>query len=426
WDAFILHARSRNIPLTLLEKAGLILPKQGGGYYDRFRNRLVFPIADMRGRILGFGARVLENSVPKYINSPETYIYSKGKHLYGLGASKERILGDDRVVVVEGYLDCLIPYQAGMRSVVASLGTALTPEQVRRIKRYTRNIVVVYDADTAGRLAALRSLDIFADEECEARVVSLPKGHDPDSFIRKEGLDAFRRLVNEAESVFSYKLNVLVSQYPVEDSQGKAKIASYMLETIGRFKNAVLVSEYVRRLAQKLDVSEEALRLELKKQKPGLRPSKTSLAAKAPRTYQCSRTEKLLVKLMLEEADLIHWVREHLEPADFQDARISRIVRLMFEMAAQGRRIEPCVLVSAMNEEDVSQIVCESLFLPEDVSYEQKEKIVGDCITRLKEEKVRNMRVRLQEQISAAQSAGDEAAVERLMNEFHGLIKQQG
>ena len=179
WDLLINYLRAKGISLSLLEKAGLVLAKEGGGYYDRFRNRLIFPILDIKSRVLGFGARVLGDALPKYMNSPETPIYIKGKNVYGLNFAHEAIREEDAVVVVEGYLDFIIPYQAGVHNIVASLGTAFTPDQAKLLKRYTHNVVMVYDADKAGELASLRSLDIFIDEDMNVKVASLPLGSDP-------------------------------------------------------------------------------------------------------------------------------------------------------------------------------------------------------------------------------------------------------
>ncbi|MDD5027638.1 MAG: DNA primase, partial [Candidatus Omnitrophica bacterium] len=180
WDGLLNYLRSKGASLGLLEKSGLAIAKEGGGFYDRFRNRIIFPIFDIKGRVLGFGARVLDNTLPKYVNSPETAVYTKGKNLYGFNLAKDGIRENDFVVIVEGYLDFILPFQEGLKSITASLGTALTIEQARFLKRYTHNVVMVYDADTAGELATLRSLDIFIEEEMNVRVVSLPKGLDPD------------------------------------------------------------------------------------------------------------------------------------------------------------------------------------------------------------------------------------------------------
>lgn len=424
WDALINNLRAKLINLSLLEKAGLILAKEGGGYYDRFRNRIIFPIFDIKSRVLGFGARVLDDTLPKYINSPETPVYVKGRNLYGLNFARDSIRESDFAVVVEGYLDFIIPYQEGLQNIVASLGTALTLEQVRLLKRYTHNVVMVYDADAAGELATLRSLDIFIEEEMNVRVVSLSKGFDPDLFVRKNGSASFKEKIEGASDLFDYKLGVLKSRFNFKEIEGKAKISSLMLETLAKLKNAVLKSEYIKKLAQELDVREDALLQELKK----INSVKTyvDLNEALPRkVLNINPTEKLLIKLMLEEAELIDRIRKVLEPADFQDERISRIVSVMFDLATQGKNIEPHLLINYLGDGDVSQIVCESMFMPEDLSAQDKERVVDDCIQRLKNKRLRLKRQHLHEQIKTAQNLGDEEGLHRLMEEFHYLIKKR-
>jgi len=424
WDALINNLRAKFINLSLLEKAGLILAKEGGGYYDRFRNRIIFPIFDIKSRVLGFGARVLDDTLPKYINSPETPVYVKGRNLYGLNFARDSIRESDFAVVVEGYLDFIIPYQEGLKNIIASLGTALTFEQVRLLKRYTHNVVMVYDADAAGELATLRSLDIFIEEEMNVRVVSLSKGFDPDLFVRKNGPASFKEKIDEACDLFDYKLGVLKSRFNFKEIEDKAKISSLMLETLAKLKNAVLKSEYIKKLAEDLDVGEDALLQELKK----INSVKTYVDLNEPlprRALNINPTEKLLIKLMLEEAELIDRIRKVLEPADFQDERISRIVSIMFDLATQGKNIEPHLLINYLGDEDVSQIVCESIFMPEDLSAQDKERVIDDCIQRLKSKRLRLKRQHLHDQIKTAQNLGDEEGLHRLMEEFHYLIKKR-
>ena len=424
WDALISHLRLKSISLSLLEKAGLILAKESGGYYDRFRNRIMFPIFDIKSRVLGFGARVLDDTLPKYVNSPETLIYTKGKNLYGLNFVRDSIREKDFAVVVEGYLDFIIPYQEGLKNIVASLGTALTLEQVRLLKRYTHNVVMVYDADAAGELATLRSLDIFIEEEMNVRVVSLSKGFDPDLFVRRNGPESFKEKIDGACNLFDYKLGVLKSRYDSKEIEGKAKISSLMLETIAKLKNAVLKSEYIKKLAQDLDIGEDALLQEIKKVKEQ-RPYVDSRDALNKKTLNINPTEKLLIKLMLEETEFVERIRKSLEPADFQDERISRIVSIMFDIAAQGKNIEPHLLINYLGDEDIAQIVCESMFMPEDLSVQHKEKIIDDCVERLKSKKLRLKRQHLHDQIKIAQNSGDEERLSRLIEEFHYLIKKR-
>ena len=427
WDGLINNLRAKDYNLSLLEKAGLILPRDGGGYYDRFRGRIIFPIFDIKSRPIAFGARILleENGdLAKYINSPETPVYTKGRNLYGLNFTKDAIRENDCAVIVEGYLDFIIPYQEGLRNIVASMGTALTLEQARLLKRYTRNVVMVYDPDDAGRIATLRTLDIFIEEDMEVKIVSLPQGLDPDLFVRRNGIQSFKEKVQEAKGLFDYKLGVLKSHYNSEEIEGKAKIAHQMLESINKFKNAVLKSEYIKRLAQELDVKEDALLQEARKIKEQKTYAREELKINK-KALNINPTEKLLLKLMLEEKELIQHIKESLEPADFQDERTSRIVSIMFDLIEQGKSIEPRLLMNYLPEEDISQLISESMFLPEGLSSHNKERVADDCIRRLKSEKLRLKRHNLHNQIETAQNLGEEEKLQRLMQEFHNLVKKE-
>jgi len=425
WDALINHLRAKSINLSLLERAGLVLSRESAGFYDRFRNRIIFPIVDIKPRTLGFGARILvdkDKASPKYINSPETPIYTKGRNLYGLNLAKDAIKENDYVVIVEGYLDFIMPYQEGLQNIVASLGTALTEEQVRLLKRYTHNVVMVYDADDAGQMATLRTLDIFIEEGMNVRIVSLPEGFDPDLFVRKNGIDNFKNRIELASCLFDYKLKILKSRHNIRQIEGKARISQEMLPTINRFKNAVLKSEYIKRLAEELDVREDALLQELNKIKPE-RPYSDLKHTTEKKTVTMNPTESLLIKLMLEENELINHIREHLEPADFQDERISRIVSVMFDLSGQGKTVEPSKLINYLEDQDSLECICESAFKTE-VSSENKEMIVNDCIRMIKNKRHVLTRQRLQEEIKIAEDSGDEEKLNSLKTQFCNLIKR--
>ncbi|RJO64201.1 MAG: DNA primase [Candidatus Omnitrophota bacterium] len=422
WDALINHLRSKGINLSLMEKAGLVVPKEGGGYYDRFRNRIIFPILDVKARVIGFGARVLDKTLPKYINSPETPLYIKGKNLYGLWLSKDVIRDLDAAVVVEGYLDFISAFQQGVRNVVASSGTALTAEQARLIKRYTHNVVMVYDGDASGQIATIRALDIFIEEDMQVRVVSLPEGQDPDLFIRKNGIECFRALILKAQPLFDYKMSVLKSRYDAKEIEGKEKICSEMLSTIQKFRRPVVKSEYFKKLAQELKVKEEALLQEAKLfhtggKERGLAASPAVVAQKSIHSV-----EQFLIKLMLEEDAIIAELKDKLEPDDFLDERTAKIVTLMFDCIAQGKGIEPSKLLTHLGDAEATRLLCESTFLP-DINIENREKILADCVQRLKAKKLTFKRQCLQEEIKAAQEKGDEERLHKLIAEFDTLIK---
>ena len=380
---------------------------------------------------MGFGGRVLPENAnsgsgeaqAKYINSPETQVYVKGKNLYGLNLSKDHIRQEDSAIVVEGYLDFLMPFQEGVKNIVASLGTALTTEQARLLKRYTRNIVMIYDPDDAGQMATLRTLDVFIEEEMDVKVVSLPKGLDPDLFVRQKGIDAFKEKVSAAEDLFDYKLSMLESRFDKSKTQGKAKIASEMLPTINRFKNAILKSEYLKKLAARLDVEEQDILQELKKIK-GERAYDDKSEKTEKKQLDINPAEKLLIKLMLEEADTVDLVKGTLEPEDFRDAITSRIASIIFDLAGQGKKVGPSSLISYYGEEAVSRFICESTLMPE-ISSNDRERVVNDCMARLKNNRLKARKDLLQEEIKKAQHSGEEQKLHELIEEFNNLTKMR-
>ncbi|MCU0652362.1 MAG: DNA primase [Candidatus Omnitrophica bacterium] len=425
WDGLINHLRAKNIHLSLLEKAGLVLPRDNGGFYDRFRNRIIFPILDIKSRVLGFGARALagdDKTGAKYINSPETMIYTKGRNLYGLNFAKEAIRVKDYVAIVEGYMDFIVPYQAGFQNLVASQGTALTLDQVSLLKRHTHNVVMVFDADQAGQAATLRMLDVFVEEGMNVKVAALPAGFDPDLYVRKYGLKGFEELIEKADNLFDYKLKSAKSRFNYKQIEGKAKISQEMLPTISKFKNAVLKSEYIKRLSEELAVREDALLEELSKIKEVV-PFAPLPQATGKKAFTVNPTEKLLIKLMLEENELIARVRQRLEPDDFQDKKISELVSVMFELTAQGKEAAPSKLVNYLTDTDSLQFICESAFNPG--SYEQnKEEVINDCIKVIKHKKLHFLRQRLQEEIKIAEDSGNEEKLSQLKVEFCDLTKK--
>lgn len=423
WDGLINFLRSKNAPLSLMETAGLVLPKEAGGYCDRFRNRIIFPIFDIRNRVIGFGARVQDNTLPKYINSPETPVYTKGKNLFGLNVSKDSIRDSDCVVIVEGYLDFIIPYQEGVKNIVASQGTALTLEQIKLFKRYTHNAVMVFDGDTAGELATLRSLDILIEEGINVKIVPLLKGMDPDVLVRQQGVAAFKEKIEHAISFFDYKLKLLKSRYDMKDAHGKSKIASEMLSTINKFDNAILRCEYIKRLSEEIKIPEHYILEELKKIKPNFKPQEIENAPLQKKQAPINPAEKLLIKFMLEEKELIEKIMQELSPSDFQDLRTAKIVSVMQDLVVQGKNIQPSLLMNYFSEDDASQLVCETMFMPE-LSNQEREKALHDCISRIKVNRLKSRREHLHAQINNAQALGDEQKLNSLIQEFHNLIKK--
>jgi len=423
WDDLINYLRAKNISLSVIENSGLISAREdGSGFYDRFRNRIIFPIFDIKSRVIGFGARATEDKTPKYINSPETKIYSKGRNLFGLNFTKDAIRKQDQVVVVEGYMDFIIPYQAGIENIVASSGTALTVEQIRLLKRYTQNAIIIFDSDQAGELATLRSLDLFLSLEMNVKVVSLPDGFDPDSFVREKGVDKLKEKIDKAINLFDYKLNLLKEKFDIKKSEDKAKIAHEMLITISKVKNEVLKSSYLKKLAEILSVREDALLIELNKVKDDslILDYDRFLTSKS---LNLNVVEKMIVKLLLEEEGLIQQTKEKLEISDFQDPHVKKIMCSIFDLNSKGKKIEVSRLMSYFDDQAICQTLTQLCF-SEECKKIDKQKAFDDCVNRLKKENLKTKRLRLRDEIKTAESDGNKQRLNELIKEYNCLIKR--
>jgi DNA primase len=259
WDALTRHLEKMKAPLDSAEKLGLIRRREGGGYYDTFRNRLLFAIADSQGRCIGFGGRVLDDSLPKYLNSPESPVYHKSEVLYGLDLAKQAIREKGSVFVVEGYFDHLALFRAGIRNVVATCGTALTGSHVKLLKRYADRIFTLFDADSAGVKATFRAMDLFLDEDCPAHIVVLPAGEDPDSFLQKHGVEAFEERVQNSLPVFEYFIRELCRQADLGSVEGKVGVLGELVPRLAKMVNPMERDLYIREISRFVGVDEKVL-----------------------------------------------------------------------------------------------------------------------------------------------------------------------
>jgi DNA primase len=275
WDDTVNWARSKGHDLKLVAQAGLILQKEGTDrYYDRFRGRLMFPICDEQGRVIAFSGRILsgDEKQAKYVNSPETPIFTKGKVFFGIDKSKRPMLDAESAIVCEGQLDLIACYMAGVQNVVAPQGTALTPDHARILKRYVEEVVLCFDADNAGQNAAMRSLGPLLDAGLAIRVATIPNGKDPDDFIKQNGGEAFRQVAEQAEGFFDWYLKRLCATNDPRTDKGRVAILREFGEALARTRNAVLIDTHAQKAALRLGVSVESVRAEFKKSKPPAAP----------------------------------------------------------------------------------------------------------------------------------------------------------
>ncbi len=427
WDQLIAHLGNK-AGLPLLERAGLVLPKQGGGHYDRFRNRLMFPIRDVRGNHLGFGARALDDSIPKYLNSPETEIYQKGKHLYGFHLAADAVKKLDEVVIVEGYMDLIACVMAGTDNVVASSGTALTVDQIRLVKRYTRNVTALFDADKAGEMATLRGLDLLVQEDCSVRIAEMPLGNDPDTYIRSEGAEAFReKVLAGAKTFFDYKIALLGRRYPVKTVEGRVRIAMEMIETLRKVPNAVLKAGLVRRLSEELKLSENALQTEMEKKGDGISGMLKNAATAARETPARPGTgepmsERILIGLLLNFPEYVIRARPLVASADFKNAKSRSIIEFILAGADEDEGVKPAQILNRIGDDaEGSSLVTRALH--EAATIEDPDKAFEDCVRWIERCRKESRKDILAQEIRAAEMGGDLEKRNRLLVEFQELSK---
>lgn len=425
WDGLISHFSKKNTGIDLLEKAGLVLAReQGKGHYDRFRNRCVFPIFDIRQKVIGFGARGLDpNAQPKYINSPETPIYNKGRNLYGLNFSKGYIKEQDYAVIVEGYFDLIVPFQYGVKNIVATLGTALTPDQVKLLKRFSQTAVVVFDSDKAGEEASLRGLDLLVSMDMNVRIATLPKGSDPDSYVRKNGKDAFLGIVKASKDLFDYKMALLMAKFNKEGVRGRAAIATLMLPTIARIPNEILKAAFLKKLSGMLSIDEAALRAELKKVKKDYSYTVDWDESGKGKKRKVNTAELMLLSIVLENPDDLKAIEKDMNIGQFTEANIRNIMLKVKELNEGAHEVAPSKLIAYFDEEDVRTIISEAVGIYESIS--DKDKVLSDCIKKINKDHSKEEEDRLRNEIRFAQNANDAKKTDDLMYRLNELIKSR-
>jgi DNA primase len=319
WEPLKNYLLGKGYPEEELVKAGLIVEKEEGGSYDRFRNRLMFPICDIQDRVTGFGARVLDDSLPKYINSPQTSIFDKSSILYGLDMAKSAIRKRNFVIIVEGYMDVLTAHQNDWQNVVGSMGTSLTEKQVEGIRRLTNNITLALDADLAGEEATLRGKAILAYSNAEANVILLPPGKDPDEVIREDPA-LWQKLVEKAMPILDFAFQSVISKVDINKAKDKSLAVQKLLPSIYEIKDPVQQSHYLKKLARELKIEESAIRAALGESKSGRKKPQISKPTEQPRLAHqlvSSPIEEYCLALLLQYPELRPLAQE-LSPEHFE------------------------------------------------------------------------------------------------------------
>lgn len=402
-----------------LEKAGLV--KRGGtnqdAFYDRFRGRIIFPLKDAQGRIIGFAGRTLteNDKEPKYLNSPETPLYVKGHHLFGLDGAKPDIRKANRVLIVEGYFDRLRAAQAGIHHVVATSGTALTPRQVALLKNHTLNVVLVFDADAAGESAAERGFDLLLDQGMNVGIVALPEGHDPDSFIREHGTPAFLEQVDHAEPYVEYFIRKTAACGDTGKPAGRVEIANRVLPLLCKIKNSVARAEAVRLLSEQLGTDDHALLAELKK---AVKKEKTFIRQPESKlTKPDTPEEHYLIHLLLAGGETAAVIRRQVPLEAFQDENLRHIAGLFYTMMEEGRPVAVDRVLDQTAVPEVRTLLTRIGLSP--LEFDDAGKAAADCIQKIKR---RNLETRIKE-LKKERNEAEKAGQTERSRQLHQLVR---
>jgi DNA primase len=404
----------------MLEKSGLVLrDAEGRRHFDRFRRRIIFPIANESGKVVAFGGRALGDDQPKYLNSPETPIYTKGRVLYHLNYAGSAIRKLDYTILVEGYMDCIAVASAAIENVVATCGTSLTEGQIRLLSRYSRRVVVNYDPDSAGVAATERSLNLLLEEGFEAKVLALPGGFDPDAFIRRQGAAAYRERLASAPTYLDYLTERAVAEHDLSRPEGKIAAANAVMPYLVRVPSAMLRAELANRLAERLRLDERLLREELRRAagegRSEIQTEAGALAAKA------TPAEKQLLRAFMESDELAdEFLAKLVEEGDCEGLATEAAFRQLLELRRRGEKVEPSRLAEWLTPE-AERLVFECLF---DSGETPDREQVAACHRALRRRRVERERDRLQAAIQEAERAQDGKKLAELLDAKAKLVKE--
>jgi len=392
WRALEKHLSRRSAALNDALELGLIIAKTSGGYYDRFRGRLMFPIHDREGRIVAFGGRIIADGEPKYLNSPESPVYSKGRHLYGLYQAREYLRKAQLALLVEGYMDLLALRGNGINPVVASLGTALTRDQVRLLKGYCPRVVLVFDGDRAGLTAMMRSFPHFAAEHLPARVLTLPAGEDPDSYAAKFGVDLFRAPWDHSQPLFEFILDKIFADAP-SGPEGKISALDQIRPYLSAITDPVERTLWLQPAARRLGVTEAALEKALGQTQTRSCPPLSSSHGVA------LNLERGLIKLILSHPDLLEDISLEDWLEDFEDTRLQEIARLMLACHRQHGCLDSSLLLLHATDAQVRNQICAFSLAQEEYAQDQRDHLIADFLRGLKKRRLKKEKHRLKEKL---------------------------
>ncbi|MFO7635772.1 MAG: DNA primase [Clostridia bacterium] len=357
YEALSAHLKQKGFLEKDIVDAGLAFLKDGNQLTDRFRNRIMFPIFDARKRVIAFGARIISGEGAKYMNSPETPVYNKSSNLYGIHIAKDH--SRDGIIIVEGYMDCIALHQAGIKNCVASLGTALAQRQARILKKMSQDITIAYDSDAAGQAAALRGLDMLSNMGLNVRVVVMPDGKDPDDFIKKHGVEAFKDQVKNAKPLVEYKAYLARKKVDLSKTEGIIKFLNEMAKAVAMVSNDVEKEMYVKKIASDYSISEEALMNEVKKHMPGAGvdgdvQDRPIVSKRLKGNDDRKKHFFSAIAILCLNPDLAGVMMDELDESYLEDEGLQKLFDHVKKRVNQARRIDENYILNVLEEKDAS------------------------------------------------------------------------
>ncbi len=426
WDALTTYLKSKGANQTQIERSGLVVKREDGKTWDRFRGRLMFPVFDTNGRAIAFGGRTLKNEDAKYINSPETAAYVKGRNLYGLNLTRDEIRRNEFAILVEGFLDLIVPYQAGVKNIAASLGTALTLDQVKLLGRFARKVVVNYDGDRAGVQAAKKSIELLLAEDFEVKVLVLPDNADPDEFIRKFGVGEYQERRAKAQTHVQFVIENALRDRSLHRPAEQAEAVEEVLPYIRAVNDRVEKRGYFDIAMDTLQINDVSLRRELWYSLRSPRQGDLTAKQRVIRKTGIKPTvaERQLLELLLGNENLRHEILSSLNKSDYDELATASIFNALVELDEEG--VEPSFenLLEKVDGDEVATELLPMLLISEVEKSEEEvpPRVAAEkCLDALRLVNIDRRIRELSSEIAAAERDGDNDRIMKLMSEYGGL-----
>ncbi len=426
WDALLVAAAAADVPAALLVRAGLAIAREdGSGYYDRFRNRLMFPIFDTQDRVIGFGARAMGDNEVKYLNTPETPLFSKGRNLYGLNWARRAIVETKRVAVVEGYTDVIMAHQHGCEAVVATLGTALTREHVRLLRRFAERIDVVFDSDPAGQQAAERSMEVFLAEGAgefvaagfDVRIAAIEGGKDPCDLIAEHGPEPFQKAIDSAVDVYTKKIELAAQRTDIDTVEGKSRAIDDVLGLIATIPNEVgrqlQVNAALRMLGDTFDVDDTFLLARLAQVERRRRSTRSDEAPTRPPTAP-DLAEWGIIESIIAAPTTAARIFAELRDDDFQQPGLRQLFAAAKSLYEEGGTVNPSRLLAGMEDPGIVHSAARPGI----------EAAAEDCLRELRRRRAKAAIRLLKKEIQRAHDAGDKQLADDLSSQYLKLQRE--